>query len=322
MIDRPLVSIGVPTCDRAPLLERALWSLVAQDYPNLEIVVSDNASTDETKEVCARMQRRYPFIQYHRVPVRIPPLENFRNALVLCHGPYFMWASDDDLWEPDFVSVLVAQIERVGSLKLVASEAQYILQDGTQLPFFREGAAFYGLPSSSRVRRILAIADHNYGNLIYGVYRREALVDEGGDTVLDACRFSNEIPVFIQVAARGGIRVCDRILFYKAVPLRIYLQAAREYGVAPRLRGAEPPAERSHPGHGDLLSRAYRRAVGGLRYHVRTLADIRRALWRIDAGLGFRLALLIVFAARLTGHFLKLAVVWPLQDILSRRIRV
>ncbi len=322
MIGRPLVSIGVPTCDRAPLLERALGSLVSQDYPNLEIVVSDNASTDETKEVCARVQRRSPFVQYHSVPVRIPPFENFRNALVLSHGQYFMWASDDDLWEPDFVSVLVAQIERVGGLKLVATEAQYVLQNGTQLPFFREGAAFYGPPPSSRVRRILTIADHSYGNLVYGMYRREALVDEAGGTVLDACRFFNEIPVFIQVAARGGIRVCERVLFYKTVPLRTYVRAAREYGVAPRLEGVEPLVARSDPGHVDLLSRAYHRVVNDLHYHVRTLADIRRALWRIDAGFGFRLALLMVFAARLTGHFLKLAVVWPLQDILSRRIRV
>ncbi len=319
---RPLVSIGVPTCDRASLLERSLGSLVAQDYPNLEILVSDNASSDETPEVCARMQRRCPFIQYYRVPDRIPPFENFRNALVLSHGRYFVWASDDDLWEPDFVSSLVDQVERVDGLMLVAAEAQYVLLDGTKLPFFREGEAFYGLPPSSRARRILEVAQHSYGNLIYGVYRREALVDRAGGTVLDACRFFNEIPVFIQVAGRGGMRVCDRVLFYKTVPLRTYLQAAREYGVAARWEGAEPSGERSHSARVGLLSRAYRLVASDLHYHMRTLADIRRALWRIDAGLGLRLALLMVFTARLTGHFLKLVVVWPLQDILSRRIRV
>lgn len=321
-IGRPLVSIGVPTCDRVTLLERALGSLVAQDYPNLEIVVSDNASTDGTPEVCARMQQRYPFVCYHRVPVRIRPFENFRNALMLSHGRYFAWASDDDLWEPDFVSELVAQIERVDGLMLVAAEAQYVLHDGTKLPFFHEGAAFYGLPPSSRMQRILAISEHSYGNLIYGVYRREALVDESGATVLDACRFFNEIPVFIQVAARGGIRVCDRALFYKTAPLRVYLRAAREFSVAPRLEGAESPDERFDPGRADLLLRAVRCVVGALYYHVHTLADIRRGLWRIDAGLGFRVVLLMVFAVRLTGHFLKLVVVWPLQDILSGRIRL
>jgi len=56
MAGKPLVSVGVPTCNRAALLGRALKSLVAQDYPNLEIVVSDNASTDDTTAVCADMQ--------------------------------------------------------------------------------------------------------------------------------------------------------------------------------------------------------------------------------------------------------------------------
>ena len=102
----PLVSIGLPTYNRAGLLGESLATLVAQDYTNLEIVVSDNASTDQTRDVCESFSRRDPRIRYHRNPATIPAFENFRQALWLCRGEYFMWASDDDRWESAFVSTL------------------------------------------------------------------------------------------------------------------------------------------------------------------------------------------------------------------------
>jgi len=314
----PLVSIGVPTCDRARLLHRALHSLVAQDYPNLEIVVSDNASTDDTPAICEDMRKRHPNIRYFRVPVRTPPFANFRNALVPSQGIYFMWAADDDLWERHFVSTLVKQLELTRDIMLVAAEAQYVLHDGTKLPFFPEGTAFYAPLPSSRLRRILTVSRHAYGNLIYGLYRREALVGHDGRTVLDACRFTNEIPLFIQVADRGGIRVCDRILLYKTTTFQTFLQAAREYGFVPQVdldRSGEHADPRSNPPW-------LHRCLSTLVYHVRTLADIQRALWRIDAGLGTRVVLLLLFGVLVGVHFLKLAVAWPLEDALRKRVRV
>ena len=314
---RPLVSIGVPTCDRSALLRRALSSLMAQDCPNIEIVVSDNASTDDTAAVCADIARRHPTIHYHRVPVRIPVFQNFRNALVLAHGDYFMWASDDDLWEPTFVSTLLSLLEPRADLVLLAAEAQYILHDGTRLPFFPEGKAFYGPPPNSQFRRIVATAHHGYGNLLYGLYRRKALIDAAGNTALDACTFLNELPLFVQVADRGGIQVHESVLFYKTTSLATYLQAAREYGFVPRLETiARTPNARPTP-----LRRWGRNAGGILLYHVRAMIDVRRALWRTHGGPGSKIALLLAFAVRLTAHLVKLAIVWPVDDVLSSRGR-
>ena len=342
MVGKPLVSIGVPTYNRAPLLERALKSLVAQDYPNLEVILSDNASTDDTPQSCARMQEQYSFLRYHRNSTIVPAMENFRKVLLLSSGYYFMWASDDDLWEPGFVSTLVDYLESNDDLVLVAAEAQYMLRDGTKLPFFREGAPFYKLLPHSRLRRLLMIVAHNYGNLIYGLFRREALLLQDGGTILDPVKSTNEIPIFLQVAARGGIQVCDRVLFHKATTLRTYFQAAREYGFTPvldqqhlaavskgstltgntlRNRGRSAKLPRLLRS-AKVFLRLYRYSVGVLLYHARTLADIRRAIWRIDTSFAIKLALLIAFTVRLTVHFLKLAVVWQVQDVIRNRIRV
>src|SRR5258708_14213213 len=57
-IDTPLVTIGIPTYNRAALLARAVESAISQDYPRLEIIISDNASTDSTQAICADFARR------------------------------------------------------------------------------------------------------------------------------------------------------------------------------------------------------------------------------------------------------------------------
>ncbi len=322
----PLVSIGVPTYNRAHLLERALNNLAAQDYPHLEIVVSDNGSTDETADVCARMQEQYPFIRYHRNIRTVPPFDNFKNALLLSKGPYFMWAADDDLWESDFVSTLVHHLKKDADLVLVAAEAQYVMLDGFKLPFFAEGKHYYKkLSSRSQWRRLRTVITKSYGNLIYGLYRREALVARDGRTVLDSCRFTNEIPIFIEVAARGSIQVCDKVLWYKTVALPQYLQAAREYDFVPVLSEPGSDANRQFmnrtralktelskskiPRPIRVLGRQWRRVV----HHVRAWADAERTIRSLKLNPLKKITLLLFFSIHLTGHLLKLLVVWPLQ---------
>jgi hypothetical protein len=345
VIEKPLVSIGVPTCDRALLLERTIKSLIAQDYPNLEIIVSDNASKDKTPEVCARILSQYPFVRYSRNSTRTPIFDNFKRVLLLSTGKYFMWAADDDLWEPKFVSTLVSYLESDQGTVLIAAEAQYMLHDGTKLPFFPEGRAFYDKLPHSKLRRLLTFTSHSYGNLIYGLYRREALFTKNGGTVLDICKFINEIPIFLQIAIRGNVQVCSEVLFYKSAPIATYLQAAREYGFKPVLNqrqvtelgvlgqsAALRTIARTGAGLGTLrdvceataflLRAACRYSSGVFRYHVRALADVRRAIWSTDEGLVTKLVVLMAFTVRFTTHFVKLVVVWQVQDFLGGRMRV
>lgn len=344
MVKQELVSIGVPTCNRASYLERALRSLLAQEYANLEIIVSDNASEDRTAEVCRQLMRSFPQVAYYRTPRRVTAFENFRNALIHARGGYFMWAADDDLWEPRFVSTLANELLANPDLMLVASEARYLLEDGSRLPYFPEGKAYYdsGDTSRSPAYRVLRVLCHNYGNLIYGLYRREALLSDDGGTALDMCkRSSNEIPIFVHVAARGRIEVREDILFYKTTKFSTFLQAAREFGFRQASAlGAESGSDRDRR-HSDTDARSPSTGkrlrslnVGGLwnamvvgirstgsllNYHFNVLADVRGAIFRQQFGQATKLILTGVAASALVGHFIKLAVVWPMQDLASRR---
>ena len=106
----PLVSIGMPTYNRADgYLPLALDSALAQDYANLEIIVSDNASTDGTEEfVRSKGDSR---IRYFRHPESIGGTNNFNFCVEQARGAYFLLFHDDDLIDPDFVSVCVRALQ-------------------------------------------------------------------------------------------------------------------------------------------------------------------------------------------------------------------
>jgi len=100
----PLVTIGIPTCNRADsYLRQALESAVKQTYPNVEIVVSDNCSTDDTETLVKNFED--PRIRYFKQTENIGPYKNFNFCLQQAKGKFFLILSDDDLVDHDFVSI-------------------------------------------------------------------------------------------------------------------------------------------------------------------------------------------------------------------------
>lgn len=108
---RPLVSIGIPVHNGGPLLPRALDSILGQTYRQLEVIVSDNASTDETESVVRAYAERDPRVRYLRSPVNLGAPRNFNRAFALATGRYFKWASYDDELEPGFIQACVEVLE-------------------------------------------------------------------------------------------------------------------------------------------------------------------------------------------------------------------
>jgi glycosyltransferase involved in cell wall biosynthesis len=101
----PAVTIGIPTYQRPILLKRALASAVAQDYPNLAIIVSDNASGDDTGAVVASFDD--PRVSYHRQVASVGAIGNFQWLLDHSTSPLFMWLADDDAIGEGFVTSCV-----------------------------------------------------------------------------------------------------------------------------------------------------------------------------------------------------------------------
>ncbi len=108
----PLVSVGLPTRNRAELLPRALESLLGQTYRNIEYIISDNASTDATPDIIHSFALKDSRIRSIRQERDINGMENHEFVLREARGKYFMWANDDDWWSPRFVEKLVDVLEK------------------------------------------------------------------------------------------------------------------------------------------------------------------------------------------------------------------
>jgi glycosyltransferase involved in cell wall biosynthesis len=108
----PLVSIGVPAYNGAQHLAEALESARSQDYPNLEIIIVDDASADKTEAICRRFAAIDPRIRYIRSSRNVGAVANFRKVLALARGTYFTWlAQDDVISDPGYAKTVVEYLE-------------------------------------------------------------------------------------------------------------------------------------------------------------------------------------------------------------------
>ena len=107
----PMVSVGCAVYNGAQTLRRALDGLVKQDYPNVEIIIADDGSTDGSKEICREYCAKFPNITLVENPENLGIFRNCNNLFELSSGKYFMWADQDDVRDPTFISKCVAILE-------------------------------------------------------------------------------------------------------------------------------------------------------------------------------------------------------------------
>ncbi len=93
----PYVSIGLPVYDGERFLAETLDSLLAQTFEDLELIISDNASTDRTQEICKDYLAKDRRIRYYRNDQNLGAARNYNRVFELSTGKYFKWAAHDDL---------------------------------------------------------------------------------------------------------------------------------------------------------------------------------------------------------------------------------
>lgn len=173
-LDRyPLVSVGVPVFNGESGLSHCLDGLLSQDYPHLEIIISDNASTDATQSICERYARIEPRVKYLRADKNRGSGWNFNRVFELSSGEYFMWAAHDDEREPSFVSACVERLEQCPDAVLCQARTAVFIE-GRDETLYRAGLDSFegriGLAERYRetLKRFPATA-------LYGLYRSSAM---------------------------------------------------------------------------------------------------------------------------------------------------
>lgn len=137
---RPLVTIGIPTYNRAAKkLRSALQCAVSQTYGNLEIVVSDNCSTDNTEEVVSSFAD--PRIRYIRQAENIGAHNNFNFCVKEARGAYFLLFHDDDLIDADFVEACMNAVDDDITLGIIRTGTRLIDGEGKVLDAYPNNGA-------------------------------------------------------------------------------------------------------------------------------------------------------------------------------------
>ena len=167
----PLVSVGVPVYNGADDLPYAVESLLAQSYSNLEIIISDNASTDRTQQIALELAARDRRVRYHRLERNIGAWGNFDQLRNVATGEYFMWNGVDDIRPPNAIKLLVQALMK--NPRAVMAHGSIIAKLGElELPFLNEMDLTCAV-SSRRVCVLTARMQHIA--MEYGLYRLTTL---------------------------------------------------------------------------------------------------------------------------------------------------
>jgi glycosyltransferase involved in cell wall biosynthesis len=132
---KPLVSIGLPVYNGELFLSSALDSLLAQSYKNIEIIISDNKSTDTTKKIILTYHHKDKRIKYYAQKSNTGALKNFNFVLNKAKGKYFFWAAMDDFWDKNFIKLLLKPM--LLDNNIVISTSDYILYSSNNKKIYR-----------------------------------------------------------------------------------------------------------------------------------------------------------------------------------------
>jgi glycosyltransferase involved in cell wall biosynthesis len=169
----PLVAIGLPIYNSAGHLAQSISSLLAQTFRDFVLIISDNASTDGTGEICQRFASQDPRIRYFRNPVNIGLTGNFNRVFELSESKYFKWATGDDFWAPDMLADAVAVLESDPSIVLCYPRTVIVDGEGREQGRFEDKLH---LMQDDAVQRFLAVLDNiKLVNHHLGVLRSDAI---------------------------------------------------------------------------------------------------------------------------------------------------
>lgn len=175
----PRLTVGVPVFDGERYLAETLEALLAQDYRDLVVVVSDNASSDGTRAICEDFAARDPRVEYHREEVNRGGAWNFTRVLELARTELFAWNAADDVAAPGHLSRCVAALDAHPQAPLAYDRVRLIGPDSDVIGELGDEDLDLTAPRpSARLEHFLV---RQAVHIEYGVWRTEFLRAIGGE---------------------------------------------------------------------------------------------------------------------------------------------
>ncbi|MDB5103919.1 MAG: glycosyl transferase [Fibrobacteres bacterium] len=205
----PLVSIGMPIYNSDKHLRQSLDSLLGQTLQDFELIISDNASTDGTADICAEYARRDKRIRYIRQERNIGAPRNWNAVIPPARGEYFKWASGNDYCTPDSLARCVEAMQRERDIVLCYGHTELVDNDGKSLGEYTGDLDIRDPRPSDRFKKLLNGVGLN--NAQQGVIRTSVLRRTG----LDRLYPGGDIPLMSELALYGRLVLLPGVMLYR-----------------------------------------------------------------------------------------------------------
>ena len=197
-------------------IRRTLNGVLGQTFEDIEIVISDNASSDQTQLICEEYASRDARVRYLRNETDVGQIENFNSVLRRAHGEYFRWIGTGDQIDPCYASLCVAELDRHEDFIGVTSEFQFRGPGGELIyePF--HGKRMESKMPLCRLARFLWFSESNRGffDPIYGTFRRHVLMD----TALLQINVYADHLLALEICLCGPFRHLEAVLATRSLP--------------------------------------------------------------------------------------------------------
>jgi glycosyltransferase involved in cell wall biosynthesis len=199
----PAISIGMPTYNGERFIERAIESVLQQTFTDFELIISDNASTDRTGEICAGYAQRDARVRYIRLPENKGASFNFTHVLDQARAPYFSWAADDDERNDEYYERLLARMApdvvlAFGTLEVIDAEGCLLRRHP---PF-----AYDAGPFARSLRYYMDPETSGKACLIYGLFQAESIRSIPIQPYY-GCLYGTDMHIMFDIMQRGRIAI-------------------------------------------------------------------------------------------------------------------
>jgi glycosyltransferase involved in cell wall biosynthesis len=229
------ISLALPVYNGEAFIAAAIESILAQSLGDFELVITDNASTDGTQELCRSFAARDARIRYIRNDRNIGASANFNRGYELTSGEYFKWCAHDDSISTNFLHQCVRALDGDPQAVIAYGMPQSIDQHGHISPWAGfESPDMDGLAANARFR-LVSVAQ-GFDTAVFGLFRRSALAQ----TNLHRHYYGSDIALLAEMALLGRfLPVPDAVFFNRDHPgrsIHIADHAARQAWQNPRSR--------------------------------------------------------------------------------------
>ncbi len=277
----PEVSVGLPVYNGEEYLLESVQGICEQTFSDFELIISDNASTDRTAEICKELASRDSRIRYVRQPRNIGAARNWNFVARAANGKFLKWASANDRPDRTMLARCVDVLQREDEAVLCYGRTRFIDGSGNKLGLYEYDLSFEQRRPSER---FISVRNRmNLNNAQQGLIRLHPL----RQTRLERLYPGGDLILMAELALHGTFRLLPDVLLYR----RMEKGAASRFLSDRELRVFLDP-DSAHKGftawrrHWDCCWSvlrapiAWREKASALDYVVRSVYWDRRELWR------------------------------------------